>query len=361
MECSSLESLSPINLSSAVKLQLSGCSSLGSFPEITEKMNNLRRLYLYGLSIAELPWASFQNLCRLKRLHLTRCGAVQLPSRIFTELGLIIFKAEWCEGLHWPDLEVGEEPLTIEFLTISDCNLSDDFFDKGFQRFSRVKKLNLTGNNFTFLPKCINKLQLLKHLDVHDCYHLREIRGIPPQLKYLNAANCESLSCSSKSMVIKEQKRHELEGYFRFPGESVSDWFHQRSTGLPCSFWFRDKFPLGILCCTVVGQKNDDDYDYLYFIPEVFINGKLGKRFIEYEMSWTNLDHTYFHLLEALNSDNDHLKKGWNHAELLYYFEQRGKVRMKEVGIHVMMEGGSMTEDVRFSDPSRKRKLDDFI
>ncbi|KAL2334342.1 hypothetical protein Fmac_015555 [Flemingia macrophylla] len=202
--CSSLDS--PLNLPSINAFDFSGCSSLGSFPEITEKMNNLHGLDLYGLSIAELPWASFQNLCGLRRLYLGGCGVVHLPSRIFTELGLILFVAERCEGLHWANFEVGEELSTIQFLIISDCNLSDDFFDKGFQRFARVNQLNLSGNNFTFLPECINELQLLERLIVNNCYHLREIRGIPRQLKYLETTNCESLSWSSKSTVIKEVK-----------------------------------------------------------------------------------------------------------------------------------------------------------
>ncbi|KAL2334348.1 hypothetical protein Fmac_015561 [Flemingia macrophylla] len=156
-ECSSLESLSPINLSSIRALELSGCSSLGSFPEITEKINNLDELELRELSIAELPWASFQNLCGLFKLHLYRFGAVQLPSKIFTELGLITFKAEFCEGLHCPDLGVGEELSTVRFLTISYCNLSDDIFDKGFQRKGMRLEVGFTFQVKVFQSGSINE------------------------------------------------------------------------------------------------------------------------------------------------------------------------------------------------------------
>ncbi|KAL2334347.1 hypothetical protein Fmac_015560 [Flemingia macrophylla] len=237
--CSSIEIFSPINLSSIEEFHLSGCSSLRSFSEITEKMDSLYALYLEGLSIAELPWASFQNLCRLEHLYLNSCGVVQLPS---------------------------------------------------------------------------------------------------------------------ESMVTNKLKRHELGDWICFPGESVPEWFHQRSTALSCSFWFRDKFPLRILCCFVAPRK---DYDSSYLIPHAFINGKLRKHLRVHDISPTKLDHTYFYFLAASDrNDNNLSKKGWNHVELLYYerksvYGQKCKVRMKEVGIHVMMKGGSMIEDVRFSDPSK--------
>ncbi|KOM54582.1 hypothetical protein LR48_Vigan10g047400 [Vigna angularis] len=77
--CIKLTNFPPLNLPTLESLKLSFCSSLEKFPEILEKMENIRKLVLEKLPIKELP-LSFQNLIGLEELFLSSCKIVHLPN-----------------------------------------------------------------------------------------------------------------------------------------------------------------------------------------------------------------------------------------------------------------------------------------
>ncbi|KAK7315395.1 hypothetical protein VNO77_33941 [Canavalia gladiata] len=78
-------------------------------------------------------------------------------------------------------------------LGLSDCNISDEFLRIGLPLFANVNELYLSWNDFTILPACIKECRFLKTIYLDDCYNLREIRGVPPNLVVFSAKNCRFL------------------------------------------------------------------------------------------------------------------------------------------------------------------------
>jgi hypothetical protein len=112
------------------------------------------------------------------------------------------------EGLIFPKQSDGEQRVistvssNVERLHLRFCNLSDDFFPTGLTWFRNVKQLDLTSNNFTILPECIKEYHLLRDIRLDNCKYLREVRGIPPNLKIFSALWSESLT--SKEMLLNQ-------------------------------------------------------------------------------------------------------------------------------------------------------------
>ncbi|KHN24510.1 TMV resistance protein N [Glycine soja] len=379
--CSKLTSFPPLNLTSLETLELSHCSSLEYFPEILGEMENIERLELNGLPIKELPF-SFQNLIGLRLLTLWNCGIVQLRCSLAMMPNLFQFQIEKCNRWQWVESDEGEEKVgsiissEARFGTHSfsakNCNLCDDFFLTGFKRFAHVGDLNLSGNNFTILPEFFKELQFLHSLDVNDCQHLQEIRGIPPNLMFFGARNCVSLTSSSKSMLLNQELYEARRTQFVFKGASIPEWFDQQSSGHSSSFWFRNKFPAKILCL-LIAPVSGVGFRFVKPNPKVFINGKFQEfepRVTDRIKSMLKLDHTYIFDLKEIPFKNNYLseevarEKEWNHVEVRYEsvleYEKEKKEEgvldlesslIKATGIHIFREEGSTDEDIRFDDP----------
>lgn len=199
--CKNLRSFPPIKLISLEQLDLSFCSSLESFPEILEKMENITELVLDETPIKELPH-SFQNLTGLQTLQL-RCGMLGLSINIVMMPKLVEIIAWGWEGRLLPKQDEGEEKVSpmvssnVERVRLAHCNLSDEFLSIGLTWFANVKELNLSCNNFTFLPECIKEFHLLRELYLDYCWYLREVRGIPPNLEFFSAIHCKSWTCTN--------------------------------------------------------------------------------------------------------------------------------------------------------------------
>ncbi|XP_068504203.1 TMV resistance protein N-like [Phaseolus vulgaris] len=94
--CNKLMSFLPLNLPILKSLELSYCSNLEKFPEILEKMENIRVLQLKELPIKELLSVAFQNLIRFEDLSLS-CEMVDLPSNIVTMSELLYIAVTNCK------------------------------------------------------------------------------------------------------------------------------------------------------------------------------------------------------------------------------------------------------------------------
>ncbi|XP_061347960.1 disease resistance protein Roq1-like [Gastrolobium bilobum] len=331
--CTRLRAFPPLKLTSLEELDLVGCSRLESFPEILGEMKNIKYLDLSQTHIKELP-SSFENLTGLRELRATDCGIVQLPSSIvkMRELAVIV-------GMR---LNLGSLPKVgsmvssnIERLELKSCNVSDEFLAMGLTWFANVKYLNLSGNKFTIIPECIKECHLLRKLNLDDCWKLREIRGIPPNLNHFSAAKCSSLTFKSISKLL-DQKLHEA-GNTRFclPGIiGMPEWFESSNRmRRPISFWFRNKFPAIAALCFGNDWNN---------ATTLIINGNKG-----FETGWPDnqlWDHTYLFGMQPedhIKLDEVPLKNEWNRVEVKC--ESR-------IGIHVFKDKNS-TEDIRFTNP----------
>ncbi|KAK7364195.1 hypothetical protein VNO80_12679 [Phaseolus coccineus] len=347
--CSKLTSFPPIKLISLEQLDLSSCSSLESFPEILGKMENITQLELKNTPLKEFP-SSFRNLVRLQDLVLVDCGNVQLPSSIVMLPELAEIFALGCKGWLLPKQDENDEEKVslvssnVKCLCLSGCNLLDEYFPVVLAWFGNVKELELSSNNFTFLPECIKECRSLTSLNLDNCEHLREIRGIPPNLEYFSAGNCKSLSFCCSAMLLDQDL-----GFQNLEQQSIQP---------SLSFWFREKFPVMDLCF-VLGPMGKDS---ILFRPIMTINGNTmeiqsltDKRFC---FDFPALDYhivivgtKYMKLGD--NLDKSLSKNEWNHVVVsiaLDFEPTPEEIIVKQTALYVIKPESSM-DDIQFTDP----------
>ena len=208
--CRKLSSLPPIRSTSLGELHLIGCLSLENFPEILGEMKDIEFIDGSETSIKELP-SSIENLTMLEQLVFENCEMLlSIPTSIVKLSRLQIMEIRGSEGLRFVKQHEGEDQgSSMAFsnaadVTFLDCNISDESIPIVLAWFRNVVDLDLAGNNFTVLPKSIEELCYLSNLILDNCKRLREIKGIPPSIKYFSAANCISLTASSISMLLNE-------------------------------------------------------------------------------------------------------------------------------------------------------------
>ncbi|RDX58063.1 TMV resistance protein N, partial [Mucuna pruriens] len=360
--CSKLMSFPPIKLTSLEQLDLSSCSSLESFPEILGKMENITQLELKYTPIREFPF-SFRNLARLQDLVLVDCGSVKLPSSIVMLPELAEIFALGCKGWLLPKQDEDEEKVSsmssnVKCLCLSGCNLSDDYFPMVLAWFGNVKELELSSNNFTFLPECIKECHSLTLLNLDNCERLQEIRGIPPNLEFFSAGNCKSLSFCCSAMLLNQELHEAGNTMFCLPGARIPEWFEQQSIGPLLSFWFRNKFPV-MDFCFVIGPM---DKDSILFRPIMTINGNTVEiQFLTEKRFCFDFPALDDHILIigtkyikfGDNMDKVLSKNEWNHVvvSIGIDFEPSPKeMIVKQSGLHVIKPKSSM-DDIQFTDP----------
>ncbi|RYR17762.1 hypothetical protein Ahy_B03g062445 isoform A [Arachis hypogaea] len=209
------------------RLDLCGCSSLESFPEINQTMENLTVLILDKTGIQELP-SSLHHFVGLEELSF---DLEFLPSNI-VNLGL------------------------LSDLDCSGCvNLTK--IPNNIDRLSSLRELSLQGSGIVNLPESIAHLSSLKSLDLSDCKMLEcipllafdcpSVRRVsssslklPPDSKEglfkFHFTNSQELDPSAHSniaadacdMIIQDAYKSVL---FCFPGSEVPQWFPYRCRG----------------------------------------------------------------------------------------------------------------------------------
>ncbi|XP_039689130.1 disease resistance protein RUN1 isoform X3 [Medicago truncatula] len=345
--CRKLESFPPLWLPSLKELDVSYCKRLKCFPELLCKMTNTKEIGMCITSTRELPF-SFQNL----HLSLLACKMLRFPKHNEKMYSIMFSNVE---TLHLDAYYLPYECLQI---VLKSC--------------VNVKFLSLSRCNFKILPEYLNECHLMRTLVLNFNDHLEEIRGFPPNLKYLEAIGCKSLSSSSRRMLLSQQLHEAGCTNICFPngteGIRIPDWFEHQSRGQSISFWFRKKIP-SITSIIIL-----PDVQYISFRFNFFVNGyecTVPKH--EFKLPYF-LGHTYLfdmNLEENIELCNivhiALLKNEWIYVEFKVQFSRMPadvvqRLRSTEMGIHVLKEKNNTNEDVIFINPySRKRKLDEYL
>ncbi|CAN6565052.1 unnamed protein product [Malus baccata var. baccata] len=263
-DCKELKSLpSSIRMKSLKTLNLSGCSSLEMFPEISEVMEELSWLNLFGSKIKELP-SSINNLTGLNHLVLLDCKELKsLPSSIRMKslktlnlsgcLSLEIFPeiSEVMEELSWLYLsrsKIKELPLSINNLTglnhlnLEDCkelkslpssirmkslktlNLSGCLSLEMFPEISEVMEeltwLSLSGSKIKELPSSINNLTGLSDLVLEDC---KELKSLPSSIRMKSLKTLNLFGCSSLEMFPEISEVMEELSWLNLSGSKIKE------------------------------------------------------------------------------------------------------------------------------------------
>ncbi|XP_048421108.1 disease resistance protein RPV1-like [Pyrus x bretschneideri] len=203
--CVELKSLSSsIRMKSLKTFNLSGCSSLEMFPEISGVIEGLEELNLCGSKIKELP-SSINKLTRLCYLVLSDCN------------------------------ELKRLPRSICMKSLKTFNLSGsslEMFPEISEVIEGLEKLDISWSEIQELPLSINNLTRLRHLNLNYC---KELKCLPSSICQLKFLVCLSLSGCIKFEVFPSIEEN-MEGLreLSLNGTSIkelSPWI-ERLTGL---------------------------------------------------------------------------------------------------------------------------------
>ncbi|PRQ57520.1 putative TIR domain, winged helix-turn-helix DNA-binding domain-containing protein [Rosa chinensis] len=212
--CRELRSLpSSIHMKSLNKLDLSGCSKLTEFPEISKVMEVLRVLPLEGTAIKELP-SSINNLTRLQSLSLRNCTSlVCLPNNIGNMTCLQYLCLTGCRELR--GLPSSIHMKSLKSLDLSGFSKLTEFLEIS-EVMEELKVLRLDGTAIKELPSSINNLTGLVDLYMSNCTSLvclpENICNMAC-LQYLCLTGCSNLSKLPENFGnLKSLYRYELKG-----------------------------------------------------------------------------------------------------------------------------------------------------
>ncbi|XP_039170995.1 TMV resistance protein N-like [Eucalyptus grandis] len=201
MECFELSVFPNLLKSKKLRtLNIKKCTKFERFPDIPCKLEDLKKLWLEGTGIKELP-ASIENLVSLEGMYIQDCKSLEhLPSCIYKLQNLKHLQVSYCINLNeFPKYKDSVDPCmktglsNLYCLDLTGCNLSEVEFLGNLSCFPVLVDLNLTENNIIALPTSISKRGRLSQLGVENCLQLQEIPELPPFLSYLWADNCKLL------------------------------------------------------------------------------------------------------------------------------------------------------------------------
>ncbi|XP_020880402.1 disease resistance protein RPS4 isoform X3 [Arabidopsis lyrata subsp. lyrata] len=190
--CTSLKSLPEINLVSLEILILSNCSNLKEFRVISQ---NLETLYLDGTSIKELP-LNFNILQRLVILNMKGCTKLkEFPDCLDDLKALKELILSDCSKLQkFPAIR--ESIMVLEILRLDATTITE------IPMISSLQCLCFSKNDqISSLPDNISQLFQLKWLDLKYCKRLTSIPKLPPNLQHLDAHGCCSLKTVSNPLA----------------------------------------------------------------------------------------------------------------------------------------------------------------
>ncbi|RYR07108.1 hypothetical protein Ahy_B05g074425 isoform C [Arachis hypogaea] len=274
--CRRLKRFPSIKLTNLVHLCLSGCSSLEHFPKMLGKLKNILTIYSDGTLIKELP-SAIKRFCLISHSSMIKHGASSPPA---LSSPIVMSPDEEKVTSERSEVDVEEEqgsPMAPLEAKHSACKLPDllhESFTTYLTWFRNVEDLDLSEHNFTVLDESLKELCSLRSLSLNGCRELREIKGIPPNIKYFSARNCISLTYPSKNMLLNKELHEDGAKDFVLPSSSIPKWVEHSSNNDSISFWFHNKLP-EISLCVLVGPAVD--FSRTHICPEFIINSSRGQ------------------------------------------------------------------------------------
>ena len=194
-------------------LELNNCKNLSSLPEIICSLTSLYALNLSGcLKLDNMPM-NLGNLENLENLDVSGTAIREIPSSIFCLKNLKILSFQGCNGLL---MTITPDPMGLVWpsltrLNIRNCNL--EAFPSDICCLSSLEELDLSENNFGFIPESINQLSYLRRLVVENCKSLQllpELRLMSPYIEVW-ANGCTSLELQETSIVAGDSGSYYLQ------------------------------------------------------------------------------------------------------------------------------------------------------
>ena len=387
--CKNLSSLPRVicNLTSLNFLSLSGCLKLDNMPMNFGNLEGLVELDLSGTAIREIPSCIF-CLKNLKRLSFQGCN------------GLLMTKNPDLMGLVLPSVS-GLCSLTA--LNIRNCNLQAIPSDIGC--LSLLEELDLSENNFDFIPESINQLSNLEKFWVENCKSLQFLPELPlispcidvfangctslevllpvkNSVSFLHFFNCFQFvgnqGCGDLfTKVLREYFQESIEKE-RFdvviPGSGVPDWFGHKSEGdsinLEVPSYLFKQFRGIALCAVFRPPQHHPPNDRRYYLNDEFAlscyfaaNGDAfcPQPVIEFseEIDTVESDHRWFmYLLPNFFGEEFLQIADGSSCQLEFTFtSQDPRIEIKKCGAHLVYE--EEIEDLKQSMGQSKRSRDD--
>ncbi|XP_061370716.1 disease resistance protein RUN1-like [Gastrolobium bilobum] len=307
--CTQLEILVPsIHLTSLETLDLRGCSSLESFPDVLGMMENIRDVYLDQTAIDELPF-SIGNLVGLQRLYLRECKKlIQLPNSIHI----------------LPQLET--------IMT---------YGRRGFRLFEDTEKVSSE-----MFPKAMT---------VYDTTILHTRSMLLLDVYYHNISPNNVIEVCTPSWIRNWDLS--LSGDYDYETEWHSAFFREQEMSM--CFWFRNKFPkIALFYFTEPGKYEDNMV--LDFKFSVAINGtKQFSSSCNYIFSTRGITQIDLGCDLQCKVERVFSEHEWNKVEIFWELEyllpcdSEGNTRLRIVNIlyiHVYEENN--VEDIKREKPS---------
>nr|BAW35448.1 disease resistance-like protein [Brassica rapa subsp. pekinensis]BAW35449.1 disease resistance-like protein [Brassica rapa subsp. pekinensis] len=330
--CSSLVDLpsSIGNMTNLEKLYLNGCSSFVMLPSSIGNMNNLTELYLQRCSkLTALPINI--NMKSLDILDLTDCSSLKSFPEISTNISVLKLVGTAIEEIppsimSWSHLSV----LHISYLE----NLK-----KSQHALYRITELLLSE----YKKQVYKKTTCRRHLIIqgctkqvsfpHNCEFHKRLHCSLYKTSFDVLVNCLKLNQETRDLIIKTSIRD----FTILPGETVPTYFSYRAAGSSLSMTWDEldtqDFPtsLRFKACLLVVYKGDVDAgDWCWSEISCGIKDKLNGVKPAGYYRWVNLpptsgEHLFVFEIEEIVSS----------PELVFEFENHHKKwEIKECGIH---------------------------
>ncbi|XP_010419679.1 PREDICTED: probable disease resistance protein RPP1 [Camelina sativa] len=220
-------------------LDLSSCSNLVELPLFIEKLQKLQKLMLDGCSMLEVLPTNI-NLESLVELDLTDCSVLKYFPEISTNIRVLKLSETAIEEVPpsitlWPHLDelhmsyfenLKELPHALD--SITDLYLSDTEVQEVpplVKRISRLDRLVLKGcRKLVSLPQIPESLSMI---DAEDCESLERLDCFFHSPKIcLKFAKCYKLNQEARDLIIKTP----TSGHAFLPGGEVPSYFTHRAT-----------------------------------------------------------------------------------------------------------------------------------